>query len=624
MVPLRSDGALRIVHVVRQYVPFVGGLEFVVHDLAREQVKLGHNVRVVTLERRLGRDPGTLPKSDYIDGVEVRRIPHLGSRRYPIAPSVVKHILDADIVHVHAIDFFFDFLAVANIFLRKTLFVSTHGGFFHTAAYKSLKKVWFYSVTKLSLQAYAAVICVSHQDETTFRKIRPRGIRALLNGVDVEKFRGVAKASDRRSLVTVGRFAPNKRYDLLLDTIVELRKHGDWTLSLLGVPDQLTVADVKQMIAERALGNAVELVVSPTNEQIRARLASADIFVSASAYEGFGISAVEALSAGLPVILSDIPPYRSLTAALGQGLLVNFEQPCLVAKSIEDWRVSYRDTEANRTDRIAFASTFGSDMVASATVDIYKAALGHTTRHISGLDVDVMSPAAVIASIENRMGASLVTKVVFANSNLITRLDDDEKRSLSEDRDTIVLNDGVALDAASFAIYGRPFPLNLNGTDFLGRLFSGLEGNLKIFLLGGKPGVSEKAAEAIRKIYPRHEVVGHRHGFYERRDLPAIVEKIRATGADTILCAMGNPLQERWLIENLDGTGCKLGLAVGAYLDFVSGEAQRAPIWMRKARMEWLYRLGREPRRLISRYTLGIARFFGGVLSQVLRGYRIS
>src|SRR5450631_3086470 len=124
---------MRITHVVRQFHPAVGGLETVALELASTQVRAGHSVRVVTLDRIFNSPNETrLSARDSIHGIDVVRIPFFGSTRYPIAPSVIKHLGKADIVHVHGIDFFFDYLAWTKLFHRKQLVASTHGGFFHT------------------------------------------------------------------------------------------------------------------------------------------------------------------------------------------------------------------------------------------------------------------------------------------------------------------------------------------------------------------------------------------------------------------------------------------------------------------------------------------------------------
>ena len=115
---------MRIVHVVRQFYPAIGGFESVVYELAATQVAGGHSVRVVTLDRLFKTEtPGKLSARDAVSGIEIVRIPYVGSTRYPIAPSVLKHIRDADIVHVHAIDFFYDFLAWTKPLHRRKLVV---------------------------------------------------------------------------------------------------------------------------------------------------------------------------------------------------------------------------------------------------------------------------------------------------------------------------------------------------------------------------------------------------------------------------------------------------------------------------------------------------------------------
>ena len=118
---------MRIVHVVRQFHPSVGGLETVVMELALAQLAHGHDVRIVTLDRLFGSNE-RLAASEKVRGLDVFRIPFTGSTRYPIAPSVLKFIKAADLVHVHAIDFFFDYLAWTRPFHRKPLATQSSAG----------------------------------------------------------------------------------------------------------------------------------------------------------------------------------------------------------------------------------------------------------------------------------------------------------------------------------------------------------------------------------------------------------------------------------------------------------------------------------------------------------------
>ena len=152
---------MRIVHVVRQFHPAVGGMEDVVKALASAQIRGNHQVRVVTLDRIFNAPKAArLPRFENLGGIEVVRVPYVGSKRYPIAFSAIRHIRDADIVHVHGIDFFFDYFAWTAPFHRRRLVVSTHGGFFHTGFAARLKQFYFKTVTRLSLSRYAAVAAV--------------------------------------------------------------------------------------------------------------------------------------------------------------------------------------------------------------------------------------------------------------------------------------------------------------------------------------------------------------------------------------------------------------------------------------------------------------------------------
>ncbi|MBN8964665.1 MAG: glycosyltransferase, partial [Rhizobiales bacterium] len=157
---------MQITHVVRQFHPAVGGMENVVWELASAQITKGHSVRVVTLDR-LFKSPRRerLPHRETCDGIEIVRIPFFGSTRYPLAFSVLKYVKGADIVHVHGVDFFFDFLAVIWPLHRRRLVVSTHGGYFHTPFASAFKKLYFATVTRLMLSRYAGVASVSVADQ---------------------------------------------------------------------------------------------------------------------------------------------------------------------------------------------------------------------------------------------------------------------------------------------------------------------------------------------------------------------------------------------------------------------------------------------------------------------------
>lgn len=117
----------------------------------------------------------------------------------------------------------------------------------------------------------------------------------------------------------------------------------------------------------------------------------------------------------------------------------------------------------------------------------------------------------------------------------------------------------------------------------------------KIFFLGSKPGIAEKAAERLREKYPGCNIVGTFHGYFQ--DDEEAKAEIRKASPDIIFIALGFPRQEKWYREYGKELGIPVGIGVGGSFDVISGNIERAPSWMRKLCLEWLFRLIKEPAR---------------------------
>ena len=119
------------------------------------------------------------------------------------------------------------------------------------------------------------------------------------------------------------------------------------------------------------------------------------------------------------------------------------------------------------------------------------------------------------------------------------------------------------------------------------------------------------------------QFVGCHHGHFDDGQVPELIELIRQSKADVLLVAMGNPKQELFIQKHLAATGCTLGIGVGALFDFLAGNVPRAMPWVQGLRLEWLYRLAQEPRRLARRYLVGIPVFLTRILGQWWSGSRV-
>lgn len=226
-------------------------------------------------------------------------------------------------------------------------------------------------------------------------------------------------------------------------------------------------------------------------------------------------------------------------------------------------------------------------------------------RRIGGVDVISVTADEARRILMARIEAKAFTKVGFLNAHCVNLAFESEtyRRSLE---DFVVLPDGIGVDIASKLLYGSPFSENLNGTDFVPFLLAQTQRPLTVALLGAEPGVADEACARLIQKCPQHRFTVISHGYFDP-GLPTqvVLAKLRALKPDIAIVALGVPRQELWIAEHLSGEECTIAIGVGALLDFVAGKVSRAPAIVRMVRMEWVYRMVIEPKRLWRRYILG-------------------
>ena len=364
---------MKVVHVVRQFPPSIGGLENAVVNVVRRQ-RANHllDASIVTLDRVFSEPNRPLSVEDVFEGIPVRRIAWRGSSRYPIAPAVLGRITDADIVHVHGIDFFFDFLAWTKPLHRRRLIASTHGGFFHSRFLRTVKRAYFKTATRLAMTAYDRVVACSEHDADLFAPIGRGRVVTIENGIDTRKFAGAASPMPVPTMIYFGRLARHKRIDAAIALLAALRRHSpDWQLIVVGSPGDQPWEELARVAERLGIESAVRHVPSPDDAALRALIGQASYYVSASAHEGFGIAAVEALSAGLLPILSDIPPFRKLLGKAGVGFLFDPAQPVDTAAKLERLHCELSAHPAIRQHAMQAARPYDWAGVANAYAALY-------------------------------------------------------------------------------------------------------------------------------------------------------------------------------------------------------------------------------------------------------------
>ncbi|MCD4666008.1 MAG: WecB/TagA/CpsF family glycosyltransferase [Bacteroidales bacterium] len=176
---------------------------------------------------------------------------------------------------------------------------------------------------------------------------------------------------------------------------------------------------------------------------------------------------------------------------------------------------------------------------------------------------------------------------------------------------------------------GTPVKEIITGSDFFPSFYNYHKNNeqVKVFLFGAAPGVADKALKIINEKIGREIIVGaHSPSFgFEKNEeeCEKIIDIINETPANVLVVGVGAPKQEKWIYKYKDRlTNIKIHLAIGATIDFEAGNIQRAPVFMQKLAMEWLYRMMMEPKRLWRRYIIEDFPFFGLILKQKFNRYK--
>ncbi|OLP58153.1 UDP-N-acetyl-D-mannosaminuronic acid transferase [Xaviernesmea oryzae] len=211
------------------------------------------------------------------------------------------------------------------------------------------------------------------------------------------------------------------------------------------------------------------------------------------------------------------------------------------------------------------------------------------------------------------------TVISFMNANNANVLQSDEDYRNILMRHT-VLPDGHGMDIASRAFHGSAFPANLNGTDFVPSLLTYMTRPRRVVLIGARPDILARATEAFKRHTPWHDFIAVADGFIDHQASREAMDRVSELAPDILLVAMGTPRQEKWVDRYVGPGHARLVLTVGALFDFVAGDVPRAPQAVRRMRLEWVYRLALEPKRLWRRYLLGIPLFFLHILGSLWAG----
>jgi N-acetylglucosaminyldiphosphoundecaprenol N-acetyl-beta-D-mannosaminyltransferase len=229
--------------------------------------------------------------------------------------------------------------------------------------------------------------------------------------------------------------------------------------------------------------------------------------------------------------------------------------------------------------------------------------------HLFGIKIDAIRMPDAVAQLRSWIDQNdaQCRYVVTPNVDHAVLLQENTALSKSYEQADLILADGHPIVWAS-KLLRQPLPERVPGSELVPALFDSYnrDGQLRVFLLGAKPGVAAMAAENMKIQWPNVKTVGVYSpplGFEnDPEENNFILGRIALVRPDVLIVGLGAPKQEIWVHQHHHEIPAKAALCVGATIDFLAGEQKRAPVWMQKGGIEWLHRMCSQPKRLVKRY----------------------
>lgn len=230
--------------------------------------------------------------------------------------------------------------------------------------------------------------------------------------------------------------------------------------------------------------------------------------------------------------------------------------------------------------------------------------------------VDVLNVEETIQLVEQYVLEKEPLHLMGVNADKINEVNENVKMKEIVNSCGIINADGASVILAS-KFLGNPLPERVAGVDLMQSLVSlSEEKGYSIYLLGAKQEVVEKTAEVLQERHPSLKISGFHNGYFKQDDWSRISDEIEKVKPDFVFVGITSPMKE-YLIEFLqnDGHNCVF-MGVGGSFDVISGNIPRAPLWMQKMNLEWLFRVIQEPKRLFKRYFVGNTKFIKNIFKE--------
>lgn len=232
--------------------------------------------------------------------------------------------------------------------------------------------------------------------------------------------------------------------------------------------------------------------------------------------------------------------------------------------------------------------------------------------------MDISTMEGTVSFIENRILIEQFTQHVVVNVAKLVNMQSDLALSESVRACDIINIDGMGVVWGA-RLCGYSIPERVAGVDlFYGLLAMSAERQFPIFLLGAKLEVVEKTKQVAEGLYENLKVAGYHDGYFWD-DEEEVVKKIRESGAKLLFVAITSPKKENFINKWKDDLGVDFVMGVGGTFDVVAGKVKRAPVWMQKSGLEWVYRIIQEPKRMWKRYLITNSKYIWLLLKEKIK-----
>ena len=216
---------------------------------------------------------------------------------------------------------------------------------------------------------------------------------------------------------------------------------------------------------------------------------------------------------------------------------------------------------------------------------------------ILGVGIDKLTGQEALQQIGAFIASGQPHQIVTANAEIIYQASKNEKMRSVINKAQMVTADGSGVVWASRQL-GQPLPQRVTGIDLVnGICEQSAKEKWKIYILGSAPGVAATAAVNIRDKFPGCNIIGTHHGYFHAKEEKQILAELEQLQPDVLFVALGAPKQEYWIAEHMEQLQIPVAMGIGGSMDVLSGNVKRAPKWMQKMSLEWLYRLIIQPTR---------------------------